>query len=251
MSVRRNQELAEQIKGHIKKGLTNPQIAAIVGRSRFVVANIVKREIGANPNYRTITEKHRNRNLYKLCLEHFQDHTFEETQLKFELTKSELKSVFTYAYRMPHLAHLRKDERRRDAWALKETLTMIRMAGLVERKTIGKVLNRSKNYQGIKDRLNLMNLKSRSVNGLTLSKYRELFDRDPRVSIRTNAGSGGSNGLKVILVPWVSIDGRSLKGRPEFILKLIKSMTMFQLWIWEERSKAKCLSKIKKQLKLK
>lgn len=239
MIQKKTQRILE-VKKYIKLGLTNPEIGKQLGVSTSTIANIVKRHLDGNPNHMN-SYKHRNRNLYSKCLKYYQNHSFKETADKFDLTLNELKSVMTYAYRDKSLLHIRKDSRRKDPWSIAEYRKLIQMSGLVQRKTIGSYLNRSIGYQGIKDRLALLKLKSRNVNGLTYSQYLDLFDKKPPFYFKTNAGSGRT---RILLIPWVSISKKQLKDQPVFIKKMIESMSIFQMWVYSTRSKKLILNKM-------
>lgn len=240
--MKKNTQRILEVKKYIKLGLTNPEIGKQLGYSTSTIANIVKRYLDGNPNQRD-KYKHKKRDLYPKCLKYFQNHSFEDTAKKFDLTLNELKSVMSYAYKNESLAHIRKDRRRKDPWSTAEYRKLIQMLGLVERKTIGKVLKRAKSYQGIKDRLALLKLKSRNVNGLTYSQYLELFDKKPEFYIKTNAGSGN---CRILLIPWVCFTKKQLQGQPVFIQKMIEAMILFQKWSYGTNSRKAILKKMQR-----
>lgn len=172
-------------------------------------------------------------------MKYFLTHTWEETQKHFELTKSELKSLFTIGYRMQEFAHLRKDKRNHTGWSVKEHVFLLRHAGLRPRKWIMKELGRGNNVCHIKERLQTMGLSSRTLQGLTLSQFREAFGQEPAFFLQTDAGPDG--GLKTSLstrwkiVPWVWLDqeikAKRLKTVRELAM-LISTRAMFQEWIF-------------------
>lgn len=240
--MKKNTQRILEVKKYIKLGLTNPEIGRQLGCSTSTIANIVKRHLDGNPNQRD-KHKHKKRDLYSKCLKYFQNHSFKDTAKKFDLTLNELKSVMSYAYQKENLAHIRKDRRRKDPWSVAEYRKLIQMSGLVQRKTIGKALKRAKGYQGIKDRLALLKLKSRNVNGLTYSQYLEIFDKKPEFYIKTNAGSGNT---RILLIPWVYFTKKKLKGQPLFIQKMIESMILFQKWSHGTNSRKVILKKMQR-----
>ena len=80
------------------------------------------------------------------------------------------------------------------------------------------------------------------MNGLTLSQYRELFGKEPKNLIKTNAGSGL---MRIKLVPWVMLEHeKDLKKMPKFINEMVQSMAMFQRWIYESKNNHQCLREI-------
>ena len=169
-------------------------------------------------------------------MEYFQNHTFKETCERFNLTESEMKSLQTAAYRMPELAHLRKDTRRKDAWTIKELKFMLKRAGIIERKNIGKHLGRGFSTV-IKEKCQLLNCRGvRYINGLPL-RLASLIVPDIQ-GIKTLAGAPGPNGCcHVTIVLWTELEKKIKYKRinPE-IRAAIKAMARFQKWIFGKES---------------
>ncbi len=221
----------------IHAGLTNKEIASEMGKSVAAISIKARRVWNGNPNYRKNITKHKH--LHEPLLKYYLNHSAEECQRKFNLTKSEFKSCLTYAYKKPELKHLRKDTRRRDAWTAKEYRFLLAHAGLMPRNWIARKLNRG-GHLGIKDRLDLLGISSQNLNGLTISKFRILFNQDPRFYLQTKAGpqrktkSRANSASYYKIIPWVWID-QEIKAKrlqaPEMYQKMIASMAMFQEWI--------------------
>ena len=237
----------------IKEGLDNYEIAEILGRPRDAIA-IKAHRFGGNPNY--LRRKTKTKHLRADVLRFFQNHTLEETRKRFGLTPSELKSVFTIAYRMPELRHIRKDKRRRDAWSGEELRFMLMNVGLIPRETIAKKLNRG-SFHAVKDKLDALNIGAQNLNGLTISKFRILFGREPDFFLQTVAGpkrAGLSGGHRkppsfYKLVPWTWIRDEVAAGRleaPEAYRKMIEAMATFQDWVFQGDALAKMQTIVKR-----
>lgn len=170
-------------------------------------------------------------------MRYFMSHTAEETQKKFKLTQSEFKSITTVSYRDPKLKHLRKDKRNHNPWSAREFKFMLQHAGLKPRAWIAKRLKRG-GPLGIKDRLETLGIASKSVNGITLSQFREAFGKEPGFYLETEAGPGRGkySATYYKIIPWVWLDqeikARRLKTAPVF-RQLVCSMAMFQEWIFD------------------
>lgn len=224
----------QQLKHLIDAGLTNPQIAEIMDRPISAIQIKAQRKFGGNPNYRALKSKHAH--LREPVMTYFLDHTWEETRKKFKLTQSELKSLFTVGYRIPELAHLRKDTREKSAWTTKQLQFLLTHSGLQPRDWIGKKLKRG-NHICMKEKLAQLGVSSKNLNGLTLSQFREAFGREPEFVLETKAGPGrGGTPTYYKIIPWVVLDEwrrqRKIKCHP-IMRKLIKSMALFQEWIHE------------------
>jgi hypothetical protein len=179
----------------------------------------------------------------KQVMTYFLTHTREETRKRFGLTQSELKSLFTVGYRMLQLKHLRKETRDHSPWTARQLQFLLQHAGLRPRKWILAQLGRGQNVCTIKERLQALGLASRTLQGLTLSQFREAFGRDPEFYLQTDAGPDG--GLKSSLptrwkiIPWVWLDqelkARRLKTAPELRM-LVAARAQFQEWIFGGRA---------------
>ncbi len=217
-----NREIAEYFQ-------VKPNTISAKLKSMGVKNNAVKGIIGKWNN------KHAH--LRRDVLTYFLNHTAEETQKKFKLTASEFKSCMCYAYITPELRHLRKDKRRRDAWSSKEFKFMLQHTGLMPRKWIAEKLNRG-GVEAIRGKLDQLNISSKSLNGLTISQFREAFGTDPDFYIQSKAGPTrglhGDTYWKII--PWVwlakEIKEKRLNTSESFKL-LIFAMSEFQEWIYD------------------
>lgn len=171
-------------------------------------------------------------------MKYFMTHTLEETRQQFGLTQSEVKSLFTAGYRLPQYKHLRKETRDHSRWTKEQLQFLLKHAGLRPRKWVAKRIGRG-NEVCIKERLQALGLSSRTLQGITLSQFREAFGKDPDFFLQTTAGPDG--GLKTSLptrwkiIPWVWLDqelkARRLKAPKEFKL-LVSARAQFQEWIF-------------------
>lgn len=170
-------------------------------------------------------------------LRYYLTHSAEECQKRFKLTPSEFKSCLIYAYRIPEFKHLRKETRRHDAWTAYEFKFLLQHSGFRSREWIAKKLKRG-GHLGIKDRLEMLGVASKSVNGLTLSKFREAFNKEPDFYLKTKAGPGRGkySATYYKIIPWVWLD-QELKAKRlkthKIFRKLIASMALFQEWVFE------------------
>ncbi|MGZ3742727.1 MAG: hypothetical protein ACXVB1_00200 [Pseudobdellovibrionaceae bacterium] len=219
----------------IKDGLTNKEIAEIIGRPFPAIAIKAHRIFGGNPNYRAKITKHAH--IREDAMRYFLTHTAEETECKFKLTKSQFRSLMTVGYRIPEFKHLRKETRRHDAWNAYEIKFLLQHSGLRSREWIAKKLKRG-GHLGIKDRLEMLGIASKSVNGLTLSQYREAFNKEPEFYLQTKAGPGRGKYSSTFykIIPWVWLD-QELKAKRlkthKIFRKLIASMALFQEWVFD------------------
>lgn len=223
----------------IESGMNNVEIASELGKSRSLIQLAARRYLGGNPNYRLKKTKHRH--LREPVFKYFLDHTWQETMERFKLTESELKSLFTVGYRMPELAHLRKDTRVREAWSAEALIYMLQRVGLVRREKIGEHLKRGNHVRVIKEKLRQLGVNSKTLQGMTLSTYRRNFGQEPSLLIQTKAGPGGGHTGKFDLigkfkiVPWVILRKELELGliqTPKLFEDYIKAMALFQDWIF-------------------
>lgn len=219
----------------IKDGLTNREISEIIERPFAAIAIKAQRIFGGNPNYRMKITKHKH--IRKDVMTYFLNHTAEQTKDKFKLTQSEFKSVCTISYKIPELKHLRKDKRRHDAWSAKEFKFMLQHSGLMPRDWIAKKLKRG-GHEAVRGKLELLNISSRTINGITISQFRVAFQKEPGFYLSTKAGPNGgitkSSHFKII--PWVYLNQEIKIGNlqaPRIFIQLVESMALFQEWIFE------------------
>jgi hypothetical protein len=186
-----------------------------------------------NPTYRKRITKHAH--LRERVMTYFLDHSWEETRLRFRLTASELKSLFTVGYRDPTLAHLRKDTRRKDSWTLDEMLFCIRHAGIRERSWIAKRLNRGC-ATNIKERFQKWGASTKFLNGMPMSWVIQLWGSEfSDRRIRTKAGPPGI--WRFQLLPWHDCLVLSKKyPTDETIRSGIRAMVKFQEFIFKTKS---------------
>jgi len=178
--------------------------------------------------------------LREAVLIYFQTHSWEQTAKKFGLKPHELKSLFTVAYRMKDLAHIRKDKRNHSAWTTAQLKFLLQHAGLRPRKWIMEQLGRGKNVCHIKERMQTLGVSSRTLQGITLSQFRQAFNQEPGFYLQTDAGpDGGPKGTlptRWKIIPWVWLDqelkAKRLKTSREFAI-LVSARATFQDWIFE------------------
>lgn len=222
----------DQLKILIDEGLTNVQIAEIMGRSRAGIQIKSHRVAGGNPNYRKIKTRHAH--LREPVFKYFQKHTWEKTRQKFGLTQSELKTIFTVGYKSVKLSQFRKDTRTHDKWTTDELLFLLRHAGLQQRDWIAKKIKRG-NSRVIKEKLMNLGVNTRYLNGMTLSRYRLVFGREPRRTVDGKAGpTRGCMPTRFKIVPWTDIERDFESGRVDqldAIRTITEIMARFQRWI--------------------
>ena len=235
-----------------KNTLLCTEIADRMGKPVVNVRYMV-RKLGLNrPARHRIGEWNRKHaHLREKALRYFLTHTFEETRLYLGLTKSELKSVFTYAYKDQSLKHIRKDTRRRDAWTLDETLFLLRHAGIREREWIAKKLNRSC-ARNIKERMQKWNAATKYLNGMPLSWARTLWpNANLPEPIRTKAGPSGDKGkFRFKLLSWQACLALSNKyPTPPEVRSGVRAMYKYQCFIYRTKSPAWIRRKINESLR--
>lgn len=222
----------KELTSLVKSGkYTYPEIAEIMGVNRNSIATKARALGLSNAVYMARKTKHAH--LREAVLRYFLNHTWEQTRRRFNLTPSELKSIFTVAYRDPKFAHLRKDRRRRDAWTVKETLFMLQHAGIQERKWIAGKLKRG-TKESVKEQLSRLNSNSKYMNGIPVAWAVRVAPELSNIGIKTKAGpTGGKRGsFRYKIIPWVQV-AKLIKGKPlPADLRLgIEAMATFQRWI--------------------
>ncbi len=248
-----SQQQVEELIRLVKTGnILNKDIAEKLGKKPASVSFKLRRLGLKNTAAKKVIGKWniKHAHLREKVMTYFLTHTNEETAKKFNLTKSELKSIFTIGYRLPQFKHLRKDTRRHDAWSTKEYKFLLQHSGLKSRDWIAKKLNRGGELV-IKDRLDLLGVSSVTLNGLTISKFRDAFGKNPEFYLQTEAGPKrqlkhkGNSCSFYKIVPWVWLDKeiklKRLKTHAVFS-QLIESMAIFQEWYFEGNA----LKKLKK-----
>lgn len=249
-------EEIKKLKHLSTKNLFYTEIAKELGRDAVSVRHKAK-SIGIQSTQERVKGRFgkwnsKHSHLRKAVMTYFLNHTWGETREHFGLTQSELKSIFTVGYRLPQFKHLRKETRDHSPWTADQLKTLLRYSGLRPREFVAKKIGRGNAKSCIKERLMKLGIASRNLQGLTLSQFRQLFGKDPRFYLQTDAGPNG--GLKTSLptrwkiVPWVWLDREigadRLKTKKEIRI-FINARARFQDWIFEGNS----IRKMKRILK--
>jgi hypothetical protein len=129
-----------------------------------------------------------------------------------------------------------KDKRNKTPWTEKERLQLIRMAGLVTRKEIGRRIGRPGRHT-IKDRIkNDFNSGTKFLHGMPATWIKELIpiDLTDRL-IKTTAGPTATNfSTNFRIVPWVELEQVSYAVALDKNLAVcIRILAKFQRFIWQ------------------
>lgn len=221
----------------LESGHSYKEISQILGRPKSGVAIKSLRLFGGMGKDPRLKHKH----LREPVMRYFLTHTAEETRKKFKLTQSEFKSIFTVGYRDPKFKHLRKDKRNKGEWKTKHYKILLQNAGLKPREEIAKMIGKGNVNSCIKERLRKLKISSKSLNGITMSQYREAFGKEPSFYIQTKAGptSGLHGASHWKIIPWVYLEKEIKEKRikaPQITKDLVKSMALFQNWIFEGKA---------------
>jgi biotin operon repressor len=232
-SKKKPRQFHNEIKDLINAGYTNPEIADELQFTRTQIASYAQRHFKTNPNYLKKITKHKH--LRKKVMKYFLNHTAKQCQDKFNLTPSEFKSLMTTGYRVKEFKHLRKDTRLKTDWSTKELKFLLKYSGIISQKDIAETTGRGKSRIVIKEKLQSLNLCSKNINGLTLTKFIALFGKKPKYCIETSAGSpSGFTNSNWRIVPWLHID-EMLKEKYidqiDSIKIYVETMALFQKWI--------------------
>jgi len=216
------------------KKLIATEIAERLGKSPGAVRYKMKR-LGISPRERAVATGRlgkwnaKHAHIREKAVTYFLTHTFDETREKFGLTRSELKSLQTAAYRDPALAHLRKDRRRKDVWSFEETMFLLRASGLQQRSWIARKLKRG-GVHAVKEMVSRLNANTRYINGLPRKLAEELIGHEVE-GFKVKAGPSGKGvDGRPIIVPWVVIysEARRSARIPPHIRDAIGAMAKFQ-----------------------
>jgi hypothetical protein len=232
----KSEKEAELIRWLKTEQFTNAEIALKMGLNVNQITTKANSLGYINPVYRKRITKHAH--LREKVMTYFLTHTSEETRVRFGLTQSEIKSLFTVGYRDPRFSHLRKDSRRKDAWTLEETLFLLRHAGIRERGWIAKKINRS-TARNIKERMQKWGAATKHLNGMPLSWARQFWPNDLLESrIHTKAGPSGGTGIwRFQIIPWHECLRLSRKYPTAVeICAGIRAMVRFQEFIYGTKS---------------
>lgn len=232
-------EKADVLSMALSGEILNKDIAAKFGRRPSAVSYCLRKLGVRNTAKDKVMGKWniKHAHLRESAMRYFVTHTAEETEKKFKLTHSEFKSLMTYGYRDKTLLHVRKDKRRHDSWTAYEFKFLLQHSGLMPREWIAKKLKRG-GLEAIRGKLEQLSIASKSVNGLTLSQFREAFNKEPDFYLQTKAGPGQGkyNATYFKIIPWVWLD-QELKAKRlkthKIFRKLIASMALFQEWFFD------------------
>jgi hypothetical protein len=231
MPAAHDPKIISKIKSLMDSGMTNPEIARAIGKTKASVAIITARVLGGNPNY--MKKKRKHQHLHGDVLAFRLGHTDKETMEHFELTAGELKSCLTCAYRNPKFKNLRKDTRRHDAWTSGELLMMLRYAGILRRSKIATLIKRD-GERVIKEKMASLKVATRNVNGANISQFRRLFGQEPLYRINGQAGPGSTKTNRFVIVPWFHM-AEMYRAVPhnKSTLKAFECYAMFAEFVWK------------------
>ena len=187
----------------------------------------------------------------KKVIETFKNNTAKETAQKLGITENQVESIMETSRRKGLVSPRFKDKRNKHPWTFQEKLSLIRMAGILNRNEIGKRLNRD-GQRNIKERMrNDFKSGTKFLHGMPLTWVKELIPMElaDRL-IQTKAGpSGQNNQFCFKIVPWVDMETvtYAIKLDPTLV-SLIRSMAKFQRFIYQEDADWRVLCKIKKLL---
>jgi DNA-binding MarR family transcriptional regulator len=229
-------ELRELVRLAKSGEVLNKDIAARFGVKPAAVSYKLKRLGIKNTAIQKIYGKWnaKHAHLREKVMTYFLTHTWDETAKKFGLTKSELKSLFTVAYRDPKLARLRKDTRNHAEWTTDDYLFAVRRSGVLPREYIGRKLGRG-GARVIKERFKKFNSATKYMNGMPLTWATELWGAGAvhGLDLKTLAGPYSSKSdFRFRIIPWTTCleVSKSNRTAPN-VRKMIRAMAKFQLWI--------------------
>lgn len=183
-----------------------------------------KLNLTAKPVDPTWSKKHD----HKAILAYFVNHSFEETAKHFNLADFEIKSALTVAYRIPSLAHLRKDVRPKDRWTLEDDLNLISLASFNSRSEIAKQIGRL-NSRVVKERMRKLNFSGKFLNGMPVTWARLIW---PKKVILTVDTSAGPTYFKFKIISWSEALELCNKYETDpLVVKMILALSKFQKWI--------------------
>lgn len=191
----------------------------------------------------------KHKHLREAVMKYFMTHSIKETMKHFDLTHSEVKSIFTIGYRDPKFKHLRKETRRHDSWSNEETLFLLRHAGLQSRNWISRKLKRG-GVHAVKESLCRLNSNSKYVNGMPRRWAEVLLGSDGLPEgIKTKAGPTGNSrniDFRFRIIPWVEAESLIKGKKVDSQLRLaIKAMARFQRFIHKSKSDKQIVKTLK------
>lgn len=169
----------------------------------------------------------------------YKTNTASETAKLVGLTKGQVIGLMETSRRMGIIGNAFKDKRNKAPWTFKERLSLIRMAGLVNRSEIGKRLGRD-GQRNIKERMrNDFNSGTKFLHGMPITWVRELIPMDLEDrKVQTTAGPRGviNGAVRTCfrIVPWTDLEQVTFAIRLDPSLKsAIRAMARFQRFIWQ------------------
>jgi transposase len=215
----------------------NKEIAEKLGRSPYSISYRLRKfgikNTASSKVYGKWNKKYSDE-FRKKVIAYFRNHNARETAEKFKISHGQTIGILETSRRSGLLPPKFKDQRNKKPWTASDYQFLLAHAGLMPRDWIAKKLNRG-GLLGIKDRLELLGVSSKSLNGITLSQFREAFGTEPDFYLQTKAGPGrGGTPTYYKIIPWVWLDGEIRARRlhaPEPMRKLVRSMALFQDWV--------------------
>lgn len=216
------------------EGLSNKEISE---RLQVLPCTICRRlkKYGGNQNYLNQKRKSTTDEL-RAFLHRAEEIGFAELRKELGISRREINAIKSRCVKRGLVTrenYKSKDKRRKNKWSGDEISKMLMWSGIISREDIAKKLG-SSSGRVIKERLVNMNIAGRDVNGVLLTKFREMFQCDPPRCVHSLTGPGGSAKYKIAL--WVDIEfwikNKKIKSVP-VITKKVEIMAMFQRWIWK------------------
>lgn len=219
----------------LKQKLPYPEIARRMGLTPPTVQLRAKRLGMLNGG--KFMRKHEH--LRGAVFRYFMKHSWDETREHFDLTQSELKSIFTVGYRDGRYKHLRKDKRRKDPVSVGQYKTMLRYSGYLPRVSLAQRSGRGASFHAVKERLQGLGVtRPMMLGGLPVTIARSVLGPEIDERLPFITGIAGPRIMKFSLCPWVEVSAYVKRRRnvDPLFKKYASIMAKFQRWIWDGRS---------------
>lgn len=193
--------------------------------------------VWSKPEGRQGEKNIKHKHLQEEVMKYFLTHTLKETEDHFNLTPSNLSSLFTNAYKDSKFKHLRKDRRNHTPWSDRDWIFMVRHSGIMPREWIAKKLKRGETYNSVEDALAKFKGLGKYMNGMPVRWAANIFAAEELAhAIKTRAGPTGcserGSDFRYLLIPWVTAE-RLIKHKelPKEVRIGIEALARFQCFI--------------------